>query len=107
MDIVFEQRRLAADLVENLEALGKDRAAMARLKRCAGRPLAECTEVFALFYPLGPRGGPAARTGARGPASSSLRSSASHRRGPPAISVAPCTSLPSRCTSTLPASSGG
>lgn len=54
MDIAAEQRRLAAELVANLEALGKDRAAMARLKRCAGRPLAECTELFALFYRLVP-----------------------------------------------------
>lgn len=54
MDPSDEHIRLADELVANLEARRGDRAAMARLKRCAGRALAECTDVFPLFYGLLP-----------------------------------------------------
>ncbi len=39
---------LADEFVGKLEDLG--RADLARLKRCAGRPFEECTDVFPLFY---------------------------------------------------------
>jgi CRISPR system Cascade subunit CasB len=45
------------EFVGRLEALGhRDaaRADLARLRRCAGRPLVECPEVFQLFYGLLP-----------------------------------------------------
>lgn len=45
------------EFVGRLEALGgRDaaRADLARLRRCAGRPIAECPEVFQLFYRLLP-----------------------------------------------------
>lgn len=72
MDAVSRHRELAETLVGNLEKLrppqarvgavtstegaeGKgDRAALARLKRCAGRRLAECPEVYPVFYRLLP-----------------------------------------------------
>ena len=45
------------EFVERLEELGHRRAArgdLARLRRCAGRPLGECPEAFQLFYRLLP-----------------------------------------------------
>jgi len=48
------QAQLANELVSRLEALAEDRAALARLKRCAGRPLSECQRAYSLFYGLLP-----------------------------------------------------
>ena len=51
-----EQQRIAESFVAALEGLRgeDDRAALARLKRCAGRSLGECPEVYSLFYRLLP-----------------------------------------------------
>ncbi len=72
MDAVSRHQILAEALVGNLEKLAPprvradalasagnakvvgDRAALARLKRCAGRRLAECPEVYPIFYRLLP-----------------------------------------------------
>jgi CRISPR system Cascade subunit CasB len=43
-------------LEERADEKHGDRAALARLKRCAGRPLAECRDVMPLFYRLLPAG---------------------------------------------------
>ena len=49
-----EQERLADEFVTGLEKLTSDRAALARLKRCSGRSLAECPDVYPIFYRLLP-----------------------------------------------------
>lgn len=50
-----EVEQMSDEFVCKLEELAeRDRAGMARLKRCAGRPLEECTAVFPLFYRMLP-----------------------------------------------------
>lgn len=49
-----DQAQLADELVSRLELLAEDRAALARLRRCAGRPLSECQRVYSLFYAVLP-----------------------------------------------------
>jgi len=58
MTVTTEIPGVVDEFVKSLEALarpdGRGRADMARLKRCAGRSLAECPEIFTLFYHLLP-----------------------------------------------------
>ncbi|MHB1416583.1 MAG: type I-E CRISPR-associated protein Cse2/CasB [Chloroflexota bacterium] len=53
----IDRGQLAEEFVARLEGLAGDRAALARLRRCAGRTLAECPEVYPLFYRLLPPAG--------------------------------------------------
>ncbi len=58
-EFVAELERLAG--VSHSDGAGgtagrEDRAALARLKRCAGRSLADCPEVYPLFYRMLPSG---------------------------------------------------
>jgi CRISPR type I-E-associated protein CasB/Cse2 len=54
MSEVAETKDVAREFVDQLGEL--TRGDRARLKRCAGRPLEECTEVFSLLYRLLPAG---------------------------------------------------